>query len=166
MATEEPVTEKSETIEPKEDTQQSYKKLYRLPKDGKIAGVCAGLADYFVMDVTLLRVVFVVLTLASGGFGLLLYLILAVVMPTDETRSIASAGKTDFGENVRNLTEDIRANGSTDKLRNLFGLALVLLGAWLLLVQLFPQWLNMNWDILWPALLILLGILFVAGSRK
>jgi phage shock protein PspC (stress-responsive transcriptional regulator) len=56
------------------------KTLYRIPKDGKIAGVCAGLADYFDMDVTLMRVLFVVgAFLGSAGFWI--YLILILVMP-------------------------------------------------------------------------------------
>ena len=57
------------------------KTLYRLPKQGKIAGVCAGLADYFDMDVTLMRVLFVVAAFVTGGFGLLLYIILAIILP-------------------------------------------------------------------------------------
>lgn len=57
------------------------KTLYRLPKQGKIAGVCAGLADYFDMDVTLMRVLFVVAAFVTGGFGILLYIILAIILP-------------------------------------------------------------------------------------
>ena len=47
-----------------------------------VAGVAAGLADYFRVDVTLVRVVAVVLTVASGGFGLLVYLALWAIAPT------------------------------------------------------------------------------------
>jgi phage shock protein PspC (stress-responsive transcriptional regulator) len=56
------------------------KTLYRIPKNGIIAGVCAGLADYFNMDVTLMRVLFVVGAFISG-LGLLLYIILAIILP-------------------------------------------------------------------------------------
>ena len=56
------------------------KTLYRIPKNGMIAGVCAGLADYFDMDVTLMRVIFVAGALLTG-IGLLLYIILALVLP-------------------------------------------------------------------------------------
>jgi phage shock protein C len=45
-----------------------------------IAGVCAGLANYFGLDPALVRLVFV-LMLLFGGHGLLIYLILWVVMP-------------------------------------------------------------------------------------
>ena len=48
--------------------------------DKKLAGVCGGLARYFDIDATLVRVVFVLLALFSGG-GVLLYIILWLVMP-------------------------------------------------------------------------------------
>lgn len=57
------------------------KKLYRSTTDKKIAGVCGGLAEYFDIDVTLVRILFVLTLLPGGVPGLLLYLILAIVMP-------------------------------------------------------------------------------------
>ena len=56
------------------------KRLVRSSMDKKVAGVCGGLARYFDIDATLVRVVFVLLTLFSGG-GLILYIILWLVMP-------------------------------------------------------------------------------------
>ena len=58
----------------------SAKKLVR--KEGKILGVCAGLGDYFDLDPTIVRIVFILLFFGIGG-GLLIYLILALVMPKD-----------------------------------------------------------------------------------
>ena len=46
----------------------------------KIFGVCSGLANYFEMDPTVMRLIFLV-TLLCFGTGLLLYIILAIVMP-------------------------------------------------------------------------------------
>ena len=49
-----------------------------------LAGVCGGIADYFEIDPTLVRVGYAALSVFSAGFpGLLLYIILCVVMPTD-----------------------------------------------------------------------------------
>lgn len=59
---------------------QSSRRLYRSSTDQKIAGVCAGLAEYFRIDPTLVRLVFVFLALA-GGPGLLIYIIMWIVMP-------------------------------------------------------------------------------------
>lgn len=50
--------------------------------DKKLAGVCAGLAEYFGMDATLVRVLYVVLTVFSAGFpGIVLYIIMTLIMP-------------------------------------------------------------------------------------
>ena len=60
----------------------STRKLYRSKTDRKIAGVCGGLAQYFNIDPTLIRVVFVVLAVL-GGSGLLLYLALWIIVPNE-----------------------------------------------------------------------------------
>ena len=56
------------------------KRLLRSSTDKKLGGVCAGLADYLDMDVTLVRVLWVLVVLC-GGAGILLYLILWLVLP-------------------------------------------------------------------------------------
>ncbi|MCH8961291.1 MAG: PspC domain-containing protein [Bacteroidetes bacterium] len=57
-------------------------KLTKSSHDRMIAGVCGGLADYFDLDPTLVRVGYVVLSVFSGAFpGLLVYIILAIIMP-------------------------------------------------------------------------------------
>lgn len=57
------------------------KRLYRSQTDSKIAGVCGGLAEYFNVDPTIIRVVFVILLLPGGLPGLLPYIILWIVVP-------------------------------------------------------------------------------------
>ncbi len=56
------------------------KKLYRSGTDKKLCGVCGGIAEYFGIDSTLVRLAWVLLSLCGGG-GLLLYIIAALVMP-------------------------------------------------------------------------------------
>ncbi|MFO7872659.1 MAG: PspC domain-containing protein [Candidatus Undinarchaeales archaeon] len=56
------------------------KKLYRSTKDRKLGGVCGGLAEYFDLDPTLVRVGWVVFTLFFGG-GLLAYILLWLIVP-------------------------------------------------------------------------------------
>ncbi|MBV8072620.1 MAG: PspC domain-containing protein [Acidobacteriaceae bacterium] len=58
-------------------------RLTRSRTDRKIAGVCAGLARYIGMDVTLLRVLFVVFTIWPCGAGLLAYIICWIVVPNE-----------------------------------------------------------------------------------
>lgn len=57
------------------------KKLMR-SSNKMLAGVCAGIAEYFNIDPTLVRAAYAILSVFSAGFpGLLLYIILAVIMP-------------------------------------------------------------------------------------
>ena len=55
-------------------------KLYKSSTDKKLAGVCGGLAEYFNIDSTLVRLGWVVFGLL-GGSGLLAYIIAAIIMP-------------------------------------------------------------------------------------
>jgi len=58
------------------------KKLKRSSNNKMLAGVCGGIAEYFVLDPTLVRIGYVILSLISTGFpGLLVYGVLAIVMP-------------------------------------------------------------------------------------
>lgn len=57
------------------------KKLYK-STDKKIDGVCAGIAEFFEIDPTLVRLIYALITLFSAGFGgLVLYIVLAFIMP-------------------------------------------------------------------------------------
>ena len=56
------------------------RKLYRSQTDMKLSGVCGGLGEYLGLDPTVVRLMFILLTLL-GGHGILIYLILWLVMP-------------------------------------------------------------------------------------
>jgi phage shock protein C len=58
------------------------KKLHRSSSDKMIAGVCAGLADYFGMDVSLMRIIWAIAFLVFGT-GFLFYVILWIVLPLE-----------------------------------------------------------------------------------
>ena len=58
----------------------SYKKLYRSRKDSRIAGVCGGLAEYFNIDPTWVRLIFILLFFI-GGSALLIYIIMWLLVP-------------------------------------------------------------------------------------
>ena len=63
------------------------KRLSRPVHDRMIAGVCAGLADYFELDVSLVRVGSVLLSIFSAGFpGILVYIIMIFVIPNSYER--------------------------------------------------------------------------------
>ncbi len=56
------------------------KKLYRSQTDKKICGVCGGIAEYFDIDSTIVRIIFV-LAAVLGSAGLWVYIVAALVMP-------------------------------------------------------------------------------------
>ena len=59
---------------------EEHKKLYRSETNRWLLGVCGGLGEYFDIDPTLIRVLFIVFALVFGG-GFLLYLILWIIIP-------------------------------------------------------------------------------------
>ena len=61
------------------------KKLYRSTTDKKLAGVCAGLSKYFTIDVTLVRLIWAIVTLCTVGTGILAYVICALLIPEEPT---------------------------------------------------------------------------------
>jgi phage shock protein C len=148
---------------------EEVKKLYRSRKDRMIFGVCAGLAQYINLDVTLIRVFFVLLALLHGS-GLIIYLILAIVVPNspgEHPLSDRSENIKEFGENIKEMTESFASemkdfstrNGNA---RNIFGIIVVIIGFLLLSERLFPfvfDWID--WSIIWPAVIILFGVYLI-----
>jgi phage shock protein C len=72
----------------------SPKRLVRKPASGRIGGVCAGIADYLDTDVTLVRLLWVILSIVPGGFigGLIGYLAAWIIMPESPEPVVAPAG--------------------------------------------------------------------------
>lgn len=62
---------------------QAPRRLYRLAYDKKWAGVCAGLARYLDVDVTLIRIATVAAFFCTGGMVLLAYIVAIFIMPVD-----------------------------------------------------------------------------------
>jgi phage shock protein C len=56
------------------------RKLYRSRNQRMVGGVCGGLADYFNIDVTVVRVLFLILSV-FGGTGLVIYLVMWIIVP-------------------------------------------------------------------------------------
>lgn len=60
------------------------KKLYRVRDEKRVSGVCGGLANYFGIDPVVVRLLWAVLTVLTGGFiGILLYVICVFVIPQE-----------------------------------------------------------------------------------
>ena len=56
-----------------------------------LAGVCSGIAEYFNLDPTLVRVIYAALTLFTAGFpGVLLYIIMLLIMPQSDGMDVSN----------------------------------------------------------------------------
>jgi phage shock protein C len=136
-------------------------RLYKSSTNKMLFGVCGGLAEYFNVDPVLMRVAFVVLALANG-IGLLVYIILAIVTPQEESVKDREPGEGE-GQVVDATpeTEDARRpprnpGASLARRRNGLALILIALGLLLLMVNLDLFW-WLNWSTFWPLLLIAAG---------
>lgn len=135
---------------PPEPTSPPKPLLRRSHDDHVIAGVCGGLGRYFGIDPVILRLVFVVLLLA-GGSGILLYGVAWILIPEEQPGD-------ELGEAPR---EGGRLGGGAE----VFGVALVVVGAFFLLREAFPD--AFDSDYVWPVLLIVIGLVVLArGVRR
>ena len=83
------------------------RRLYRSEKDRVIAGVCGGLAEVMRIDVALLRLLFVAAALFGGG--LIVYLVLWLVLPTESRVGAAPGDVAREGvDEMRSMIEDFR----------------------------------------------------------
>jgi phage shock protein PspC (stress-responsive transcriptional regulator) len=161
------------------------KRLYRSISDRKFAGVAGGLAEYFVIDPLLIRLAFVVLTLAGGG-GFLIYLILWIVTPENPVRFNPAASSTapgykssepgyqpsgtSYSEPAQgSASYESAAPGTSNQPQEPYmpqtrernkgsligGMVLITLGALFLADELIP---NVDFGDLWPVILIVIGI--------
>lgn len=152
------------------------KKLYRNGDDGILAGVCGGLADYFEIDVTLVRIIFIILAI-GGGSGILLYLILWLVVPNkgdiitnDNREENIKEFTDDLGKKAKNMAKEFKKEIKVEKVKtekrqgSFFGLILMFLGIILLIDKIIPM--VIEWDYVWPIMIIIFGgYLFYGKSR-
>jgi phage shock protein PspC (stress-responsive transcriptional regulator) len=73
-----------------------------------IGGVCSGIAEYFAVDVTVVRIIFALLALS--GAGIVLYLLLWLLMPAGE--SSEAAGEDIIGSGLRSMGADLTRIGA------------------------------------------------------
>ncbi len=140
----------------------SQQKLYRLPKEGIIAGVASGFAQYFSLDVTIMRLIFIGALLLTNGVAVVIYLVLAVIMPTPDK----STNKDNLGEKIEYLAEEVKTSGRAQSLGSYVGIGLIVLGTWLLAGQFIPELARIQWSLLWPTLVIIVGLLIIVRGKN
>lgn len=117
------------------------KKLYRNKNLGILGGVCTGLAQYFEIDVVLIRAAFAV-SFLMGGVGLLFYIVLWIILPSSD-HPVTETEKTSNPEMKKKNAQIIG------------GLVLIMLGI-LFLAEEFIPWISFHK--FWPLILVTIGI--------
>jgi len=157
------------------------KRLYRSRSDRMLWGVCGGLAKYFGMDPTIVRVLAVLLIFANG-LGILAYIIMAIVVPLEGSK--AAEPKEAMKENVEEMKETASELGrevrstfaeeeeeseAVDKVRHrrrsILGILIIVIGLLFLLGSLDLFW-WFSWGNLWPLILVAVGLLIIFSTRR
>lgn len=143
------------------------KHLRRSRHDRVFTGLCGGLGTFFGVDPVWFRVAFVLLAFAGGG-GVILYLVMALVVPAEGeddagTRTTIRRGAEDLADSFRGVTDGLR-DGEAERNRNLAALVLILLGIFFLFRNVgWLDWFDAGW--VWPVILIVLGVWLLARRR-
>jgi phage shock protein C len=151
----------------------SSSKIYRSDSDYILAGVCGGLAEHFQIDPTLLRLVFVLLTI-GGGSGVLIYLILWLVIPRENGKTKESVREenikeftSDIEEKVKVVGQEIHDTFKRDNVKqekgSIIGVAVLLIGLIALWDKIFPN--TIRWDMFWPVILIVIGTILILRKK-
>lgn len=93
------------------------RRLVRIPSEGRLAGVCAGIADYLDVDVTLIRILWIALSIIPGAIvgGILAYVLAWIVMPE------GAASRAVSGKRLTRAVADAKIAGVCVGIANYFG---------------------------------------------
>jgi phage shock protein C len=145
------------------------KKLYRSKTNKVIAGVCGGIAEYFTIDPTIIRIIFVVLGFTIAPVMILAYIIAIIIVPEGYGDSFNSFNSQDtfsqsdsaFNDPSNNWKEPAKFDSSKSGL--IIGAVLVLLGI-MFFVRQFFNWFDMKYFM--PLLLIAIGGMIIFKGRR
>lgn len=148
---------------------QQRNRLYRSRDDRILFGVAGGLAEFFDIDPVLVRLGWVLLTVASAGIGALAYIVMAIITPNASQPVSREVGPVGDGSNES--TEQV-VEASVDEspprrqvARNIFGVGLIVVGVIVLLGNL-GVFDSIRWDIVLPAIIVTLGLAILLPSIR
>lgn len=143
-------------------------KLRRNPINKVIGGVCSGLADYFNMDVTIMRLLFVI-AFIFASFGFWFYIILWIVLPIGQ-RTIDNGQQSTVDSQSQRTesqeTDGVTGNGQSRQLKMksiITGTVVILIGLLFLVNNFIP--ITWVWK-LWPLILVVIGVVMIVTSSK
>jgi phage shock protein C len=148
-------------------------RLYRSRRNRMLAGVAGGLAEMWGADPSLVRVLWALLVIFTGGIALLVYIVMAVVVPDEDEvfgpgagdGSVAVVDSSQAPASTGAVVRPPRPPARTDRgglpAGVLFGGFLVLLGAFFLVREFLPQ---IDFDWFWPLVLVAIGVVLITSA--
>lgn len=149
-------------------------RLYRSPDDRILAGVAGGLAEMLDVDPSIIRIVWAVLIVLTGGLALLVYIVMAIVVPErpigvrhqggSDAADMGVAGGatgTPTGSSPNRARRRDRSDGTHGGL--VAGLILIVIGGFFLVGELIP---SIDLGFWWPTVAIGLGIVLVVLALR
>jgi len=162
-------------------------RLYRSLDDRMIAGVAGGMAERWNADPSLVRLLWVLVTVFTGGIALVVYIVLAVVVPEDPLGygrpSVAAfgtsqppgapdpaaelraqrAGELANAREARRAARRARRGDGGKTVAFVFGALFIIAGVWLLLDEYVPAF---DTDWIWPVAIVGLGVLILVMAVR
>ena len=153
----------------KEEQPHNLDGLCRSDRNKVIAGVAGGLGEYFGIDPTIVRILFVLLFFFSGT-GLIIYIILWIVMPkagsiNKDPKEHIRENMNDFKDSARRFAQDIHFSSGNEQSRLWIGLIIIILG-FLLLLNTLGFYNEIYFVRFWPIILIVIGLLVLTRDGK
>jgi len=150
------------------------KKLYRSKKDCVIGGVCGGIAEYFDIDTTLVRLL-AVLIFFFGGSGIIAYIIGWIIIPQNPNGNTEdnSENKLEIEGKIKKATDKVNkkaeenlpeeeSKGKSEKNRNIIlGIILIIVGLVFMGTTFFPWITWIAWGTFWPVIIIVVGLVIM-----
>lgn len=157
------------------------KRLHRSVGDRRIGGVAAGTAEYFDVDPTIARVLWVLLAIFTGGGFVIAYLVMWAIVPEEPwdpdtivgTASVPGAGasgEAPAGAGAAGATSvpppswtpsSVSSSGPSGRV--ILGSILILIGGWALAREFIP---GFNWGLLWPIGLVAIGVIILLAAVR
>lgn len=141
-------------------------RLYRSATNRMIGGVAGGLGEYFSIDPTIIRIIFILLTLFNG-IGLLFYILMWIIIPTEKQSTLKNTDA--IQENLEEMKQSAKSFGHTlrfnknsgsNNSRFWWAILIISLGFYFLF-QNFGLFDSLEIDKFWPLILIVFGLIFL-----
>jgi phage shock protein PspC (stress-responsive transcriptional regulator) len=142
------------------------RRLYRSETESVIGGVAGGVAEYLDVDPAIVRVVWALLALITGGIFLILYIVMWIVVPYGPESGEVATGDSnspDAAAPTWNAQPRRRGRSRSGGGSWIFGLVLIVLGVYFLAREYLPE---IHVDRLWPLGLVLIGLVLLFGALR